>query len=297
MLEIVVFMLLYGLGGQVGGVCVLLFYTKGEKMKKLSLILSTLMALTLFSGNAMADNDPIICHIEINYKGQDFGGHDDGVEEAAALHEAKEEACERACRKGGEACELDCMANAVVKNQQCKANPKADQNNPKGDYDCRASIRFNGNNYEGIDNDHHIDKAARDAVEEACESACRGQDKAKKCEHQCRVNAEVLGTECFDQNDKIVRNIGQLPPRPANFHPVKVPEPLVAPAPKPAPEVKQPAADPKPDKKADPKPDKKDDKKDDKKKDDKKVAPKPNPAAAPAPKPDKKDDTKGNKKK
>ena len=34
MLEIVVFMLLYGLGGQVGGVCVLLFYTKGEKNEK-----------------------------------------------------------------------------------------------------------------------------------------------------------------------------------------------------------------------------------------------------------------------
>ena len=244
-------------------------------MKKLCCVFLTFAALTLCANNAMADDDPVWCFVEINYHGSDFGGHDDGITEEAAIHEAKEEACDRACRKDGDACEQDCMMRAVVKGHECKENPKANKNNPKGDYDCRIAIRYNGSDYHGINNDHHLDKTAREAVEKACENACQSQDKPKKCEHKCRVNAEVIGTECFDKNDRLVLNQGQLPPRPADFHPnAATPAPAIAAPPAPI----QDKINGKDDKKA-PKDDKiagKDDKKagkDDKKavKDDKKT--------------------------
>ena len=242
-------------------------------MKRIGCVLFTLAALTFWGGNAMADNDPIMCHVEINYNGMDFGGHDDGVTEEAALYDAKEEACERACRKSDEACELSCMETAVVRKQSCKQNPKADKNNPKGEFDCRVAIRYDGLEGHAIDDAHHLDKAIREAIESACENACLGQDKVKKCEHKCHVKADVMGMECFDQNDKLVKNEGSLPPRPAGFHPVKEPPaPVIAADPVPASDVE--ATEPGKDKKADKKDGKKDDKKADKKdgkKDDKKA--------------------------
>ena len=184
-------------------------------MKRLSCILFSLVSLTFWGGNAMADDDPIICSVEINYQGKDYGGHDKGDTNEEALHDAKEEACERACRDV-DTCERTCMETAVVKNYECKGNPKV--KNPKDEYECRVGIRYNNMDYVAIDDDHNMDKAIRDAVEEACEHACFDQDKPKKCEHSCRINAEITGTECFDQNDSIVLNKGQLPPRPAYFH-------------------------------------------------------------------------------
>ena len=241
-------------------------------MKKWSFILATMLALTVFSGNVMADDDPILCNVEINYKGQEYGGHDDASTNDEAIHDAKEEACERACRKGGDACEHDCMVHAIVKKQDCQSNPKADKSRPKGEIDCRVAIRYNGSEYHAVEHESRADKAMRDAVEEACESACFAQNNHKQCERSCRVNAEVIGSECMDRNDHVVRNEGKLPPRPADFHPAKVPPaPVAAPAPKPAPAPDK--ADKKGDKKGDKKADKKDDKKGDKKadkKDDKK---------------------------
>ena len=263
-------------------------------MKKWFCAISALAALMLFGGNAMADDDPVLCSVAINYKGMDLGGRDDGADDASAIHEAKEEACDRACRKGGDACEHDCMAHAVVKKHDCKPNPKANKNRDKWEYDCRVAIRYEGNEYHAFDDDRDVDKAVRDAVEDACEIACQGQGKPKKCEHRCRVNAEIIGRECIDRNDKIPVHEGKLPPRPENFHPVVAkpvparsvgsPTPVASPG-KPSPVV-SPVAN-KPNKEA-----KKEDKKDDKgqkkdakgpKKDDKK------------PKKDDKKDKKGKK--
>ena len=117
-------------------------------MKRLSCIFFALSALMFWGGNAMADDDPIWCFVEIHYNGMDFGGHDDGESEDVAIHEAKEEACERACRKSGDDCELACMNSAVVKKHECKPNPKANKNNPKGEYDCRVSIKYNNLEYQ-----------------------------------------------------------------------------------------------------------------------------------------------------
>ena len=207
-------------------------------MKKLSFLLSTLAVLTLFGGQAMADYDPFACSIEITYNGQNFKGYDDGKTEDEALYEAKDEACDRACFT--DACEHDCMLNATVKNHECglkndRVSPRAGikgaaqpqqpaQQQPAGaapnphdsapnayhgafkmKYACRAIIRYDGREYDGVDKEHTPDKAIQDAIEEACESACLGRSKNKQCEYACIAKPNIVRTECFDQNDQRVR--------------------------------------------------------------------------------------------
>ena len=212
-------------------------------MKKLSFLLSTLAVLTLFGGQAMADSDPFGCSIEITYKGQNFKGYDDGKTEEDALYEAKDEACDRACFT--DACEHDCMLNATVKNHECgpknrvifrgntpkphaaapnqpsaapnppsaAPNPPSAAPNPhaaylasaKLKYDCRVTLRYDGREYDGIDNGDYMEKAVHEAVEEACEAACFGRSRHKQCEYACLAQPEILRTECFDQNDQRVK--------------------------------------------------------------------------------------------
>lgn len=210
-------------------------------MKKLSFLLSTLAVLTLFGGQALADYDPFACSVEITYNGQNFKGYDDGKTEDEALYEAKDEACDRACFT--DACEHDCMLNATVKNHTCglkndrvapragltgasqprqpappqptsaAPNPPSAAPNPhaaylasaKLKYACRVTLRYDGREYDGVDNGDYMEKAVHEAVEEACEAACLGRSGHKQCEHACLAQPEILRTECFDQNDQRIK--------------------------------------------------------------------------------------------
>lgn len=186
-------------------------------MKKLSVIVfSALLMAGSFGVNAFADHDPILCNVEINYRGQDYGGHDDADTEKEALNDAKEEACERACRMSGDACEKDCMRNADIRSQSCRNNQKQlnnDKDKDSDEYFCRVLIQYQGQELDGYDSEHSIEKAGRDAVEDACDQYCENRPDEDRCERDCRINASVLGMGCTDRNKKPVHQQGRFAPK------------------------------------------------------------------------------------
>ncbi len=220
-------------------------------MKKLAFVTAALLSMTLCAGNAMADHDPVMCTVEINYNGHEYGGHDDGINEMDAKMGAKEEACDRACRKDGDDCEHNCMRRAFVRSEKCVENPRAKRGKDfRDDVLCRVSVSYKGDRYDGSDSDKNVNKAVDSAKEEACDAACHND---KRCERDCRVRADVVMAECTDRNDHVVHKVGTVPPKPGmgpqgapvppppgpkpgpGVHGAPVPPPHPAPAPQPKP--------------------------------------------------------------